>query len=304
MVLFSIIIPTYNRAAFIQKAVDSVLTQTYSNWELIIIDDASSDDTAVLLQSYTDERIHIYRNDKNLERSASRNKGIASAEGEYICFLDSDDYFLPNHLTLLADAIKKTDGLKALLHTDVEQYNRQENTRKIVTSVTTGNKVESILTQHIPVISVAVHRDILATFQFDTSLNINEDVYLFARIAACFPVVHVPNVSVVWVLHGSNTADVEKDCLTPQVIATRKIVNDPLLARFISSAFKKNKYFQLYSQLVYFHASHRRHWEAMRYFLKGCAIAPWEKNNKTNFLNVVYHLPGGQAVKKIMHLLN
>ena len=96
---FSIILPTYNRAHRINRAIESILEQRYSDWELIIVDDASTDNTEEVIQPYlSDLRIRYLKNETNQERCVSRNIGIYTAKGDYICFLDSDDYHLPHHL--------------------------------------------------------------------------------------------------------------------------------------------------------------------------------------------------------------
>ncbi len=89
--LISVIIPTYNRADILPRAINSVLEQTYKNFELIIVDDASSDNTSQLIKSINDTRIKYIRHDKNSNGSVARNTGITNAKGEYIAFLDSDD---------------------------------------------------------------------------------------------------------------------------------------------------------------------------------------------------------------------
>ena len=96
-VFFSIIIPTYNRAHVLAKAIESVINQRYTNWELIIIDDGSNDNTREVVQQFNDPRInYVYQ--ENTERSQARNNGIKLAKGLYICFLDSDDEYCDNHL--------------------------------------------------------------------------------------------------------------------------------------------------------------------------------------------------------------
>ncbi|MES2588754.1 MAG: glycosyltransferase family A protein [Bacteroidota bacterium] len=100
--LFSIIIPTYNRAHLIEKTIESVLNQTYSNFEVIIIDNYSTDDTLEVLKKYShDMRFKVIASDKNYERSRSRNVGMNNAKGNYLTFLDSDDLMQP---TCLNDA--------------------------------------------------------------------------------------------------------------------------------------------------------------------------------------------------------
>ncbi|MBD3881905.1 glycosyltransferase [Phormidium tenue FACHB-886] len=94
----SVIVPTYNGDRFVAKAVESVLHQSYSDYELIVVDDGSSDGTAQVLASYA-ERIH-YVSQANHGVAAARNHGLALAQGEFIAFLDQDDVLLPNKLAL------------------------------------------------------------------------------------------------------------------------------------------------------------------------------------------------------------
>lgn len=96
--LVSVVMPAYNCAAYIAEAIDSVLRQTYENWELLIVDDGSEDGTAEVVGRYTDPRIRYSRNPENSGAAVSRNNGIAAAGGEYIAFLDSDDVWLPEKL--------------------------------------------------------------------------------------------------------------------------------------------------------------------------------------------------------------
>ena len=95
---FSIILPTYNRANLIQQAISSVCDQTYSDWELLIIDNHSSDGTREILEKYIDPRIRIFKIQNNGSISASRNLGVSKARGEWIAFLDSDDWWERNKL--------------------------------------------------------------------------------------------------------------------------------------------------------------------------------------------------------------
>jgi len=91
--LVSVIIPTYNRAAYLQKALQSVKEQTYHTLEIIVIDDGSTDDTRKMLENYQGPLHYFYQENRGI--SAARNAGIKKAHGEYIAFLDSDDYWLP-----------------------------------------------------------------------------------------------------------------------------------------------------------------------------------------------------------------
>lgn len=90
--LVSIIMPSYNTGKFIKETIESVLSQTYSNWELIIVDDCSTDNTDEMVEIYlSDERIRYIKNDTNSGAAVSRNKALREAKGRWIAFLDSDD---------------------------------------------------------------------------------------------------------------------------------------------------------------------------------------------------------------------
>ncbi|MFL5763462.1 MAG: glycosyltransferase family 2 protein [Bacteroidia bacterium] len=97
-ILFSIVIPTYNRASFIRKTIESALTQEYDNFEIIVVDDGSTDNTEEIVAGIKDPRIR-YHKIKNSERGAARNYGASIAAGHYVNFFDSDDIVYPNHLS-------------------------------------------------------------------------------------------------------------------------------------------------------------------------------------------------------------
>ncbi len=106
--LVSVIIPTYNRANLLPRAIKSVLNQTSQNFELIIVDDGSIDETSKIVAKFTDPRISYIKFIKNRGKSAALNEGIKLSKGKYITFLDDDDEFFPQMLEKEVDAIKNT----------------------------------------------------------------------------------------------------------------------------------------------------------------------------------------------------
>ena len=96
----SIIMPTYNSSKFISKAIDSVIAQSYQNWELLVVDDCSTDDTYSIIKAYTecDPRIILLQTDYNVGAAGARNKALKNATGRYIAFLDSDDVWFAQKL--------------------------------------------------------------------------------------------------------------------------------------------------------------------------------------------------------------
>lgn len=105
--LVSIIMPSYNTASFISKTIESVLNQTYKNWELLIVDDCSTDDTDEIVSKYNDKRIVYLKNEKNSGAAISRNRALRNAKGKWIAFLDSDDLWHPTKLEKQIKFMKK-----------------------------------------------------------------------------------------------------------------------------------------------------------------------------------------------------
>ena len=190
MVKVSVIIPTYNRAALVYEAVQSVLRQTYDNFEVVVVDDGSVDDTAARLQalaSTTSKLCYVYQ--ENQGRSAARNAGIRLARGEYLSFLDSDDCYLPDKL---ACQVKTLDE-----HLDCAMcftnYLVMDETGKILEGVgkpdldLTGAIYPELLYFKGTIIttpSVMVRAQVLREAgPFDENMHICEDLDLWRRIA-------------------------------------------------------------------------------------------------------------------------
>lgn len=113
----SIVVPTYNRAALLHRAVKSVLRQQFSNWELIIVDDGSTDRTQKVVQKFlrNNRRIKYYRFEQNRGFTQARNFGVTKATGDWVCFLDSDDEYLPGALAIIHQEIEKAGNRFGLL---------------------------------------------------------------------------------------------------------------------------------------------------------------------------------------------
>ena len=115
--LISIITPTYNCANFIGETIDSVLAQTYSNWEMIIVDDCSTDNTEEIVNNYSnsDKRIKYYKLDNNSGAAVSRTKAMELANGQYMAFLDSDNYMKKNNYAFTCTKYEQINEKSKLL---------------------------------------------------------------------------------------------------------------------------------------------------------------------------------------------
>ena len=107
--LVSIVVPTFNAGKFIDDTVNSVLEQSYENWELIIVDDCSSDDTLEILKRFESDKIKVVSLEKNSGAAKARNRGISIASGRYICFLDADDLWKSSKLKKQVEFMKEKD---------------------------------------------------------------------------------------------------------------------------------------------------------------------------------------------------
>ncbi|MCD6419547.1 MAG: glycosyltransferase [Synergistetes bacterium] len=123
----SVIIPTYNRSDLVVKAVDSVLSQTYGDFELIVVDDGSEDDTSDIVMRYNDERLIYIRYVRNRGPSAARNSGIRLSRGEYVAFLDSDDEWLPEKLERQIEVMEKSSPDVGVVYTGYLQMLGEES---------------------------------------------------------------------------------------------------------------------------------------------------------------------------------
>ena len=118
----SVILPTYSRAALIGRAIESVLSQTYRDFELIIVDDGSDDNTETVVKDFWDERIHYTRHHANKGAAAARNTGLKLAKGELIAFQDSDDEWLPEKLERQVTIIQTGSAKLGLVYHNMKSF--------------------------------------------------------------------------------------------------------------------------------------------------------------------------------------
>lgn len=206
----SVIITTYNRTELLIRAVRSVLAQEYRNFELIIIDDCSKEDVyAKLLSEFETEleieQVRFVKNERNMERSHCRNKGIALAKGDYIAFLDDDDFWLVNHL---ADAVKIFEEFEqvALSFGGLVNFFDNGTVTYPNANINRGSGMlyrEMCLTGRLGSSIAAVFKKEVFDFvgQYDEDLSIYEDRDLFSRIAMNYGVAFTGFPSVVAYTH-------------------------------------------------------------------------------------------------------
>jgi glycosyltransferase involved in cell wall biosynthesis len=183
--LISVVIPTYNRVSCILPCIDSVIQQTYRHFELIIVDDGSTDGTLKLLESLTDPRIQIIRNKENRGANAARNTGIQRAKGVFLAFQDSDDVWTRDKLSRQLDACAHSGALACFCSLDRSQIGY----RATIPKKGMGLKAErSDLSRRIlfgnflSTQTLLVHRNCFRSNTFDETLPRLQDWELCIRL--------------------------------------------------------------------------------------------------------------------------
>lgn len=182
----SVIIPAYNSARFLPEAIESVLAQTYKDYEIIVVDDGSTDNTKEVLAPYFDRIKYIYQ--QNQGAGSARNTGIKHSQGKYITFLDADDVWLPEKLHIQVDYLDNNRGI-AMVYS--RSFSMSEDGRSIIKKGRWSRKppsgdVFNILFFHnfIPTSTVVVRKEVFNTIGlFDESLINSQDHDLWLRIA-------------------------------------------------------------------------------------------------------------------------
>lgn len=297
---FSIITPTYNRAKYIVAAIESVLAQTFESFELIVVDDGSQDETAFLIAPFlrSDTRIQ-YIHQENKGRSVARNVGIDAAKGEWVCFLDSDDIWLPNHLANIYDA---TESVKepTFIFTALCYRDSGEQTEKHFPAIGTSKPIDYVIENQVSTITVAIPRETLNTQKFNPTLSINEDLELWARVVAELPILYVDEATAVAVQHGSNTLHLTEDSITPRMEAMNLVFTNDALKPYYSNEFKMRRKQGLLELRIRANEAQNQRWSLIKNITKFLILYPTALRNRSKLVLLFYALPGGSILKRII----
>jgi glycosyltransferase involved in cell wall biosynthesis len=192
----SVIIPTYNRAHLLSRAIKSVLNQTFQDFEIIIVDDASTDDTDKLVASFHDNRIRYIQHEKNRGGGAARNSAITQAQGDYIAFLDSDDEWLPEKLEKQMKFFENAPATLGLVAAGALDIRENIPYQKYIPMLR-GNLAQRILIDNCVGLNgiVLVRKECFSKVGlFDENLRGSEDWDLWIRIAQHYEVDFTPDI--------------------------------------------------------------------------------------------------------------
>jgi len=212
---FSIVIPTYNRANLIGKTLDSILLQRFTDFEVIVVDDGSRDNTQDVVKGYSDSRIRYYKKE-NGERGAARNYGRKLANGNYINFFDSDDLMYPNHLQV-ARAMTDQWRNPELFYLGYDFKNGDGVVTEQVNTLNDQSYRQAMFDNFLSCNGVFLRKDIADAYPFeeDRKLASAEDWELWIRLMSRYPLRYSNEIT---------TSVINHDQRSLRTIATEKIV--------------------------------------------------------------------------------
>ncbi|TAK57887.1 MAG: glycosyltransferase [Bacteroidetes bacterium] len=212
MVFVSVLMPVYNGEKFLSEAIESILHQTYSDFEFLIIDDGSRDNSVEIIKSYQDKRIRLIRNTSNLGITKTLNRGIAEASGKYICRMDADDVSISSRIQHQVEYLE-THSDVALVGSRTKIINSSGEGGIIEFYPLSYQQIRRSIFIHNPFAhsAVMIRRSVFNELGvYDTRFLHNEDYDLWLRIAAKLPVVNLDEVLLLRRVHEMNIT-VEKE---------------------------------------------------------------------------------------------
>lgn len=204
--LVSVVIPFYSGGNWLTEAVESAITQTYENIEIIVINDGSPEDLSKFIEKYEKRITYIYQHNKGA--AAARNVGIDLSNGEYIAFLDADDVWMPNKLEIQISSMIETGAYWS--HTSYSTFGLHEKSKNVNVSNYQGDIFPlSIISNPIATPSVVVKTSIFrknSNFRFEEDMKYGEDTILWLRLSMEYPLLAVDQPLVKVRMRGSNAA--------------------------------------------------------------------------------------------------
>jgi len=213
-VLISVIINCYNGAIFLRRAIESVLSQGYKHFEIIVFDNCSTDESASIVENYLDSRIRLVSSElpEVVPLYMARNKAVIHARGSVLCFLDCDDLMLPGRLELMAEVFEKKDVdwlCTAYLKYSDEQrefsLHRQKNSGRIVSP---GDLIERY---NVGILTCGYRKKVFELLKFNSELTIIGDFIFNVACAAMFKGLYVEVPTAIYMEHGNNLSLTRKE---------------------------------------------------------------------------------------------
>jgi Glycosyltransferases involved in cell wall biogenesis len=201
----SVILPVYNAERYLSDAINSIVGQTFTDWELVIINDGSTDGSDQIISKFTDSRIHYYQNEENLGLIKTLNKAITLCCGEYIARMDADDVCLPIRFEKQIDFLDKYPGY-AMCGSWVNVIDENSLEKGKIINFTNNEYLQIHLLFSVPFVhpAVMIRADVLRNNLYDETFSHIEDYELWCRIADKYRVANVPYYLLNYRWHSTN----------------------------------------------------------------------------------------------------
>jgi hypothetical protein len=221
----SVIIPTYNRTRYLSKAIDSVLSQTYKDYEIIVVDDGSTDNTKEVLQKYMGKIKYLYQENKGI--AAARNFGIRNSTGDFIGFLDNDDQWLPNKLEIQIKTLEKNSKLAFVCSAShvIDEQGSIIDFWRVKSKESFENLFEG---NFILCLTVLMRRQCLDKIGgFDIAVSGSDDWDMWLRLSKSYQFCHIDIPLTKYRIHNSNVSkDIEGRIKRDVIIINKREINE------------------------------------------------------------------------------
>lgn len=271
---FSIIIPTYNRAELIEKTIQSVLIQTFCDYEIIVVDDGSTDNTEEVVTSITSSKI-IYHKKINAERGAARNTGIDLSKGKYITFLDSDDILYENHLEVASQVIQE-DTYVNWFHLKYKIINENNISNPNYPKPSESNEEKLFLGNYLSCHGVFIKHDIIIENKFNENRILSglEDWELWICLSLKQKIKIVDQYTSTLINHKNRsvrTDDIDTLINKTNVFISTILSNNEVINKYthLLSQFKSNCYSYL---SLHISLTKKNHLSSLKYLVKALQL--------------------------------
>jgi len=259
--LISVIIPTYKRATLIPRAIGTVRRQTYGNIEILVVDDASPDNTASVVQAIPDSRIRYIRHENNKGSSATRNTGIRAAKGELIAFIDDDDEWCEDKLEIQVKKIAECDVVLCMGIAGGRPLRVHRRPNITLDDLRKGSFNPSSL-----LAKTGVLRDVM----FDENLRQGEDWDVFIRIGQRYRIGWIPEPLLLY-----NRGDHDR------ITNEKKYLSGPELEKRTAILYKHREFFgekwfkyHMAGTLLAYIGGRPNKWQSISYAVRRCGVVP------------------------------
>ena len=204
--LVSVIINCHNGEKYLKQCIESVIDQTYRNWEIIFLDNFSNDNSVLTINSYKDKRIKVYKTNKFLNLYKARNEAVKKSMGKYICFLDTDDYWEKSKIENQLYFIQENPEY-AMIYSNYYIFNQKKNKKFLMSDyeLPYGNIIKKILKDYsIGILTVFIKKEIFENQSFNPELSILGDFDFFVRISNDYKIGCIQKPLATYRVHENN----------------------------------------------------------------------------------------------------